>query len=314
MIRRSAAIVLLVLGAGSRPSHARALAYPIAEPPPSPTPTIPARDGLAPPGAGAVEVLPGVRVDRAKKTVEFDGEVPIDAHDTNAPRVYLEVVVCRRDSKDHEALVVTDVLASHVHAALLLAGGVPGKPGRVSVVAAGPGDGAAGPSATTTGTPKTRLEVVPPSGSRIEVVLVTRGETGAEICSDAGDWIVNATTGSTLAQTEAESSGAVPDAQDTEHAGGADHAPNPEAATRRGWVFAGSKLIRRGGEERGEVYDADGTGLVVGLATFGGECVAAARVFSPEAALVEPVWIARRERVPPARTKVTVRLRVLTAE
>jgi hypothetical protein len=77
-----------------------------------------------------VEVFPGVRVDRAARVVEIDGRVATDVHDPQSPDVWLEVVVCTPDTREYESLVVVDAAAEHVQAALLLAGLVPGEPGR----------------------------------------------------------------------------------------------------------------------------------------------------------------------------------------
>lgn len=103
--------------------------------PPSPAPVVDppaagtkAVDAAEP--AGFREVFPHVRVDIKEKIVQFDGIVPIDAHDENAPWVFLEVVACSPDTKEHEALVMTQAKASHVHAALLLIGTHPGTPGK----------------------------------------------------------------------------------------------------------------------------------------------------------------------------------------
>lgn len=57
--------------------------------------------------------------------VRFLGIVPIDA----ARRPMLEVVVCTPDTREHEALVMTRVRPSSVHAALLALGAEPGTPG-----------------------------------------------------------------------------------------------------------------------------------------------------------------------------------------
>ncbi len=75
-----------------------------------------------------VEVSPGLRVCRERKSLEIDGTVPIDVHG-RAPRVFLEVLVCSRDTREHESLVVTSVKPSSVHAALLMLGLQPGTPG-----------------------------------------------------------------------------------------------------------------------------------------------------------------------------------------
>jgi len=75
------------------------------------------------------EAFPGVWVDVDSHSVEFDASVPINAHDPVTPLVYLELVACTPDTKEHETLVVTSVRPAHVHAALLLIGLTPGKPG-----------------------------------------------------------------------------------------------------------------------------------------------------------------------------------------
>ncbi|MEK6704092.1 MAG: YdjY domain-containing protein [Planctomycetota bacterium] len=74
------------------------------------------------------EVFPGVRLDKDGGGVEFDGEIAVDAHSKETPNVFLEVIVCRADSREHESVVVTKALPSHVHAALLLLGAEPGVP------------------------------------------------------------------------------------------------------------------------------------------------------------------------------------------
>lgn len=74
------------------------------------------------------EVFPGVRFDKTGGGVEFDGEIAVDAHSKETPNVFLEVIICRADSREHESVVVTKALPSHVHAALLLLGAQPGAP------------------------------------------------------------------------------------------------------------------------------------------------------------------------------------------
>ncbi len=77
-----------------------------------------------------VEVFPGVRIDREQQIVEVDARVGTDVHHPDTPDVYLEVVVSVPDTRAYEALVVIDAAAEHVHAAMLLAGYLPGSPGR----------------------------------------------------------------------------------------------------------------------------------------------------------------------------------------
>ncbi len=82
---------------------------------------------VAPPGA--VELAPGLRLDRLRRRVEIDGTVPVDAGSPEQPVVFLEWLVCTPDTKEHESLVVTSVRPSLVHAALLALGLEPGAPG-----------------------------------------------------------------------------------------------------------------------------------------------------------------------------------------
>ena len=77
------------------------------------------------------------------------------------------------------------------------------------------------------------------------------------------------------------------------------------------WVFAGSRLREFRGRE---VYDADGTGQLVGLHTFGSEVIAWTRVESPEAAVDAPQWLANNDLVPPIGTPVRVRIELVAGD
>ena len=79
-----------------------------------------------------------VRVDVEQGIVEFDGIVPIDCHHEDSPEVYLEVIACTKGTREHEALVMTEAQPSMVHAAMLLAGMVPGSPGAPNARGEGP--------------------------------------------------------------------------------------------------------------------------------------------------------------------------------
>lgn len=135
----------------------------------------PAQDGPAPaPAQGALrEAFPFVRVDLDRRLVEFDGHVPISLTDPRAPRVYLELLVCTPDTKEHETLVVTSARPAHVHAALLSLGLEPGKP------------------ATWT---QSEGKVIPhaPQGAPLTVEFVTRDESGAETVWTPSQWVTNA--------------------------------------------------------------------------------------------------------------------------
>ncbi len=68
-----------------------------------------------------------------------------------------------------------------------------------------------------------------------------------------------------------------------------------------GFVFAGSKFTQRG-------YEADGTGTLVSLTSFGDEVIAPTWTLSHLAEIDEPVWIANRDRIPTKNTPVIVRI------
>lgn len=113
--------------------------------------------------------------------MEFEGTVPIDAHDPEAPDVWLEQIACIPDTREHESLVVTDAKPSHVHAALLSCGLDPGEPGSWSVRA-------------------DRVVLDPPSGPRVRVLIRHAARDGAAVTRKATDWVVSARDGRSLTQ------------------------------------------------------------------------------------------------------------------
>lgn len=210
-----------------------------------------------------IEVFPHVRLDAARRFVEIDGQVPIDPHDPRTPHIFLEVVVCPWDTREHEALVATRARPSHVHAALLMLGPTPGAPGSWRW------DPATG-----------RLSATEPTGPAVRVTFLHTDAKGKTVESDPAEWIIDVRHRRTL--------------RDREGPGG--H-----------WVFAGSSLAPRP-DGPGEYYKADIEGTLVGLATFGVETIAWSGVFSHEASINAPEWIADPAKVPPFGSAITVRL------
>ncbi|MCC6427741.1 MAG: hypothetical protein IT435_13090 [Phycisphaerales bacterium] len=242
----------------------------------TPTPTAPATpptpaDSTSPVPATDpwLTPFPHVRLNPTERIVEFDGVVPIDPHDPETPTIFLEVIACSRNTREHEALVVTDAKPSHIHAALLLAGLEPGSPGTWSW------DNNA-----------RRMSTTPPKGPEVQVRFIHSDHAGTRIESNPADWIIDVRDRRSL----------------TSRAGRVDPV----------WVFAGSAIALRP-DGPGEYYKADIEGTLVGLATFGTETLAWPGVFSPEAVLQPPEWIADPARVPPYKTLVTVRLRPIGA-
>ncbi len=198
--------------------------------------------------AGWITLAEGLRINREIHAVEFDATVAMDCHNPATPDVYLELIACAPDSREHESLVVTDVPPSLIHAALLAIGAEPGAPADL---------------ATST----------PPSGDAVTVAFI-ENNTATPATIQINDWVTDAPT-----------------------------------RTRRPdlrFVFAGSRDARPNAPI---AYDADGTGVIVGLATFGSEVIANADLINPSADIDEPIWIADPRAVPKFNTSVRVRLK-----
>lgn len=127
-----------------------------------------------------VELSPGLRIDRERRIVEFDGFVPWQFKDPAQPVTYLETIVCKTDSKEHESLVATAVRPSAIHGALLAIGMEPGRPGRIGF------------------TPEGEFVRDGPSGPRVHVRIVTTWPDGEEREINPLDWVVNVEDGTPL--------------------------------------------------------------------------------------------------------------------
>lgn len=261
--------------------HVRLFRPPPAKPatPPEKTPAEPDKAPGRPPAQAPTTPVtppaeraaaPAVAEDAA--WVEFDGTVPVDCHNPETPRVELELIVCTPDSKEHESLVMSKARPAHIHAALLLLGLEPGEPGRIDV---------SGPAPAP----------IAPKGPAVRVTIRYVDEQGAAREVEPSAWIINGKTGERFGETKGE-------------------AKTPKPA---GFVFAGSRFVKRrdpGSGRTVEVYDADSSGTVVGLTTFGSEVIAWREVISPDSWIQEPVWLADRAAVPKVGTPVVVRISV----
>lgn len=222
----------------------------------------------------AREVFPGVRINAAKSVVEFDAAVSLAlVKDPRAPRFFLEVLICAPDTREHETFLITNVKPSHIHAAMLVIGLHPGSPGRWTQV-------------------DNRLTPVQPIGDRVDIRFAFETVVGRRIVANPLDWIIRAEDNMPFAKFESEQ------------------------ASAPGWVFAGSRFIisqnpvdtAPSANSRQETYDADGTGVILGLTTFGSEVIGWSRFISPEAAVEPPSWIADFEKTPKPGTPVKVRI------
>lgn len=139
----------------------------------TPAPTEPAH------AADTQPDMPYVRVFRNR--VEVEGIVPIDCHHPDTPHIFLEVIACAPDTREHEALVMTKAKPSHVHAALLILDRTPGFPG--SWIWNGPGSD---------------VTYNKPSGDEIDISLRYTTPDGKVIEQPVREWIVDVDTGEPL--------------------------------------------------------------------------------------------------------------------
>lgn len=148
--------------------------------PPAATPATPAHQAQ-PASPGPSVFAPHVRLDRAARRVEFDAVVPNESDDPRRRRVFLEVIACTPDTRAHEAVLTTQATPSHLHAALLLIGLTPGKPGAWEWH-------------------EDKIRPVPPTGDPVRVVV--RWESGGQQReADPARWVRNSRTDQLLDQT-----------------------------------------------------------------------------------------------------------------
>ena len=118
-----------------------------------------------------IELPGGILVDREAGEVVVPAFVSIDAG-------WLEQVVCSRNTRDHEAILVVDVLPSQVHAALVLLGLTPGTPGHWRFE-------------ETADENRPRVRRIKPVGDRIRVGI-RRITEDPRVTEPISEWIVNA--------------------------------------------------------------------------------------------------------------------------
>ena len=115
-----------------------------------------------------------------------------------------------------------------------------------------------------------RLVPHPPTGSPLHIEFLVNG-----VAHHPASWVVVEQTGHPL-----------------------------DAAPGSGFVFSGSAFLARGGREG---YEADGSGTLLGLCTFGTETIAWRTMHSPESSVEAPAFLAS-QNVPALATPVIVRI------
>lgn len=174
--------IAVLMGACARERAPAASDSPARPSEPSPGPgSTPQAPTPAEASAQVVSLFPHVRASIRERWVEFDGSVAVDVHDPKTPRVFLELMVCTPDSKEHESLVVTRALPSHVHAALLAVGAEPGEPGSFRVE-------------------NGKLVAVPPRGAPVRVRVRWTSDLGEARDEAISSWVVNADSAARFAE------------------------------------------------------------------------------------------------------------------
>ncbi len=79
----------------------------------------------------------------------------------------------------------------------------------------------------------------------------------------------------------------------------------PQNHSTATWHFAGSRFTKTKG---GEIYDAQMSGIIAGLCTFGGEVLSWPDTISADSTMHEPDFVANKSVVPPFKTAVRVRI------
>lgn len=151
--------------------------------------TIPVRTETVVRADDLVNLVPGLRLDRAARMVEFDAEVVFEQREVRSADGevlyvfgdWLELVVCSRRSREHESLLVTDVRPSAIHAGLLMLGLEPGRP---SGLVSDPEDESA-------------VVVARAEGPELVVTVVLERD-GVEVEEPVGRWVRVKATGEDL--------------------------------------------------------------------------------------------------------------------
>jgi len=212
--------------------------------------------------AERVQMADGLWADRQR------GEVLVDARIATREG-WLEQLVCKAGTREHESLLAVAVQPSLIHAALLYVGAQPGTPGSWREEQGE--DGA------------WRIAYTHPSGAPVEVLARVRGASG-ERDEPLCDWI----------RGVREEGGKLVEQRfpcDRFVFAGSHVRPNPPSLGP------------------GEHYIADYTGSIVGLVTFGDEMIAFREVIPDRVDLAPAVWTADTARIPPEGSAVQLVIR-----
>ncbi len=209
----------------------------------------------------ALQLVPGIRVDLQASQVIVSAQVA-------ARSGWLEQLVCKAGTREHESLLAVEVAPRLIHGAILAIGINPGSPGRWTE---GEADAAGQPT----------LDFVPPTGDGVDL-RVTWDLEGVHHEASLCDWVRSAPL----------------EVQSGERA--------VDFPCDR-FVFAGSHVRANPPSlGKGEHYVADFTGSIVGLVTFGDEVIAFEEVIPDRVEFAPAMWEAWTERIPAEGTPVNL--------
>ena len=211
--------------------------------------------------------LPGVTLNAKERFVDVEAEVCLDGG-------ALELVVCTKDSKEHESILSIEAKPVHVHMALLLIGAKAGHPAHQKPI--GEGD-------------DKRWMFIPARGQNIDVSLVIKDEEGKPVEKPIADFI-----------RHIEDEAAFIEELNT------GKKPEEKKFPTSTFLFVGSHLIDAG-EGKPRRYIAGESGNVVSISTFGDEMLGLSEMFGHVNGSL--VWEIDDDVLPKKGTKLTIRLR-----
>ena len=232
----------------------------------------PKRVEVKPPAGNLEEALkelelPGVTINAKERYVDVVTEVCLDGG-------ALDLVVCTKDSKEHESILSIDAKPVHVHMALLLIGAQAGQPAHQKPI--GEGD-------------DKRWMFIPARGHKVDISLVIKDEEGNPMERPIAEFIRH--IGEEAAFVEELTTG---------------KKPEEKKFPTSTFLFVGSHLIDAG-KDKPRRYIAAESGNVVSISTFGDEMLGLSEMFGHVNG--DLVWEINDQLLPKKGTKVTMRLR-----
>jgi len=258
--------LLLVAGAIALAVDSGAAAPPPAAPATSPDDAGSEAPATANTDPKVTQAFAGIRIDRTNRLVDVDATVIAPSEP------WLELLACKRNTLEHESLLILEAEPSHIHTALLLLGLKPGSP--VGVEEVGTflyGIDARHPLRLERTWPK--FLAVPAKGPRVRISLVYQKD-GRQVEQPASEWVIDRETKRKMASDI--------------------------------WLFTGSSFYRDGDDR--ERYLADINGTAISLVNFGDDLLARDTAVQGGQGGGN-VYGANEKTVPPPGTKVKIRLR-----